>query len=100
MPDFDTRRPSEPDRSSRSHLFLVAGRQHIRAVASRLRRSVRQLLRNSSRISRLGLALTTLLVVVIAGGIMSWAAETPAEQLDQEIQLKPPPAFSTENNSD
>ena len=60
-------------------------------------------------IRRLGLVLSIVLVVLIAGGIISWAVETPAEQrerelhqelqrkrqlLDQKINLKPPPDYT------
>jgi hypothetical protein len=59
-------------------------------------------------IRRLGLALSILFVVVIGGGIISLAIETPAEQrerelhqelqrkrqlLDQKIKLEPPPEY-------
>jgi hypothetical protein len=32
MPDFDTRRPQEPDQPNRLHMFVVASKQHISAV--------------------------------------------------------------------
>ena len=68
-------------------------------------------------IRRLGFGLSILfLMALLAGVITFWAVlgnadhprgtpgdvllDIPADQLDQEIQLKPPPAFSTENNSD
>jgi hypothetical protein len=80
MPDFDTRTPQEPDQPSR----------------------------NISMPHRLGLRLGILLVVVLAVVMTVWAVirptptthQTPAAQLDQEkaqldqeIQLKPPPAY-------
>jgi hypothetical protein len=80
MPDFDTRTPQEPDQPSR----------------------------NISMPHLLGLRLGILLVVVLAGIMTVWAVirptptthQTPAAQLDQEkaqldqeIQLKPPPAY-------
>jgi len=46
-------------------------------------------LRNRNTIRRLGLALSILFVVAIAGGIISWAVETPAKQREGELQQKP-----------
>src|SRR5215203_3912589 len=105
MPDFDTRRPPEPDRPSRMHLFVVASRQHISAIGRWRDRTmarhrwVRIMVRY-----RWGLGLSllvSLLVLVILGAvIIDRTVETPAEQLDQEkaqldqeLQLKAPPAY-------
>jgi hypothetical protein len=80
MPDFDTRAPQEPDQPSRN-----VGMPHLS-----------------------GLRLGILLVVVLAGVMTVWALIGPTPtthqtqaaqldqekaQLDQEIQLKPPPAY-------
>ena len=100
MPDFDTRRPQEPERPNRMHMF---------GVASRLRTPVQALLRNRKKMRRrLGLALSVLSLVVLAEVLtawavethieqvdqkLDWAVETPAEQLDNEIQLEPTPPY-------
>ena len=108
MPDFDTRRPQEPDRPNRMHMFVAASRQHMFGVASRLRTPVRALLRNRKMRRRLGLALSVLSLVVLAGVLtawavethseqvdekLDWAVETPSEQLGQEIKLPPTPEY-------
>jgi hypothetical protein len=121
MPDFDTRRPQEPDRPSRMHMFVAASRQHMFGVASRLRTPVRALLRNRNMLLRLALAVGILVVVVewayvisraVEGTpaepvdqildwavetpvdqILDWAVETPSEQLGQEIKPQPTPAY-------
>jgi hypothetical protein len=84
MPDFDTRRPQEPDRPNRMHLFVAASRQHMFGVASKLRTPVRALLRNR-KMRRLGLALSVLSLVVLAGVLTAWAVETHSEQVDQKL---------------
>ena len=87
MPDFDTRRPQEPDRPSRMHMFVAASRQHMFAVASRLRTPVRALLRNRNMLLRLALAVCILVVVVEWAYVISRAVEeTPAEQPERELQ--------------
>jgi hypothetical protein len=109
MPDFDTRRPQEPDRPSRMHMFVAASRQHMFGVASRLRTPVRALLRNRNMLLRMALAVGILVVVVewayvisraVEGPpaepvdqILDWAVETPSEQLGQEIKPQPTPAY-------
>jgi hypothetical protein len=108
MPDFDTRRPQEPDRPNRIHMFVAASRQHMFGVASRLRTPVRALLRNRKMRRRFGLALSVLSLVVLAGVLtawavethseqvdqkLDWAVETPREQLGQEINLPPTPEY-------
>jgi hypothetical protein len=108
MPDFDTRRPQEPDRPNRMHILVAASKQHMFGVASRLRTPVRALLRNRKMRRRLGLALSVLSLVVLAGVLTTWAVEThieqvdqkldwavepPSEQLGQEIKLPPTPAY-------
>jgi hypothetical protein len=121
MPDFDTRRPQEPDRPSRMHMFVAASRQHMFVVASRLRTPVRALLRNRNMLLRMALAVGILVVVVewayvisraVEGPpaepvdqildwavetpvdqILDWAVETPSEQLGQEIKPQPTPAY-------
>ena len=86
MPDFDTRRPQEPDRPSRMHMFVVASRRHISALG-RLRdrimvrhRWARNLVRH-----RWGLGFGVVLPVVIAVFIF-WPEQTPTDQLDQKIK--------------
>ena len=86
MPDFDTRRPQEPDQPSNIHMTRLLG-------------------------IRVSILLPTVLAMVLAVVIIVWFvlssadrfAGTPADdllgtrlaayQLDQEIQLKPPPAY-------
>src|SRR5918994_6866531 len=98
MPDFDTRKPQEPDRPSRLHLFVVASKQHISAVG-------RSIARTMMRHWRLGLSISFL--AVLAGSLtawavhyvethseqvdqkLDWAVETPSEQLDQKIKRSP-----------
>ena len=99
MPDFDTRRPQEPDQPNRLHMFVVASKQHISAVG---RWSKRTMIRHW----RLGLSVSFL--AVLAGTLtawavethseqvdqkLDWAVETPSEQLGQEIKLPPTPAY-------
>jgi hypothetical protein len=103
MPDFDTRRPQEPDRPSRLHMFVAASKQQISAVG---RWSKRTMIRHR----RLGLSVSFL--AVLAGTLtawtvwavethseqvdqkLDWAVETPREQLGQEIKLPPTPEYS------
>ena len=88
MPDFDTRRPQEPDRPNRMHLFVAASKQHMFGVASRLRTPVQALLRNRKKMRRpLGLALSVLSLVVLAKVLTAWAVETYIEQIDQKTGL-------------
>jgi hypothetical protein len=102
MPDFDTRRPPGTKRPSKLHVFVAASKQHMSAVASRLRTSARALLRNKNMIQLLGLGLSFLLLTVLAGVIIVWAAKTtadqragpPTEQLSQKIQTPPTPAHN------
>jgi hypothetical protein len=85
MPDFDTRRPQEPDRPNRMHSLVAASKQHMFEVASKLRTPVRALLRNRKMRRRLGLALSVLSLVVLAGVLTAWAVETHIEQVDQKL---------------
>ena len=89
MPDFDTRAPQEPDQPNRLHMFVVA---------SRLRTSARVQLRNKNIIGLLGIGGGILLLAVVAGVTIVWAVlrhpqTTPADQLDQELQPTPTPAY-------
>jgi hypothetical protein len=105
MPDFDTRRPQEPDQPNRLHMFVVASKQHISAVG---RWTGRIMIRHW----RLGLSVSYLAVLVVLtaqavrtyseqeDGKLDWAVETPAEQLGQEIELPPTPAYSLYNDMD
>ena len=86
MPDFDTSRPQEPDQPSNIHITRLLG-------------------------IRVSILLPTVLAMVLAVVIIVWFVLSPAErlagtpaddllgtrlaayQLDQEIQLKPPPAY-------
>jgi hypothetical protein len=93
MPDFETRRPPGTKRPSRAHMFEVAFREDVTAVAKRLPISMR--------------SLSILYLAVLAVVLIFWAVETPAEQLYNEIQLKPTPAydvvteeFSTDSDGD
>jgi len=80
MPDFDTRTPQEPEQPSR----------------------------HTNMTLRLGIGGSTLLLAVVAVVITVRAVEPPADhsagpsadQLDQEIQLKPPPAYELADESD
>src|SRR5215212_6185687 len=82
MPDFDTRRPQEPEQPG-----------------------------NTNMTRRLGIGVSILLLAILAVVTTIWAAKTTTgpsadqpdqekAQLDQELQLKPPPAFYTEDESD
>ena len=95
MPDFDTRRPQEPDRPNRMHMFVAASKQHMFGVAIRLLTPVQALLRNRKMSNRLGLALSVLSLVVLAGVLTVWAVRIhiASEQLGQEIKLPPTPAY-------
>ena len=88
MPDFDTRAPQEPDQPNRLHMFVVA---------SRLRTSARVQLRNKNIIGLLGIGGGILLLAVVAVVTIIWAVprhpQTPADQLDQELQPTPTPAY-------
>jgi hypothetical protein len=88
MPDFDTRAPQEPDQPNRLHMFVVA---------SRLRTSARLQLRNKNIIGLLGIGGGILLLAVVAVVTIVWAVlihpQTPADQLDQELQPTPTPAY-------
>jgi hypothetical protein len=88
MPDFDTRRPQEPDQPDRLHMFVVA---------SRLRTSARVQLRNKNIIGLLGIGGGILLLAVVAVVTIVWAVlphpQTPADQLDQELQPTSTPAY-------
>jgi hypothetical protein len=101
MPDFDTCRPQESDRPNKLQKFVAASKQHMSAVAGRLRTSALALLRTKSIIRLLGIGGSILLLAVVAVVVTVWAVEPPADhpvgpsadKLDQEIQLKPPPAY-------
>jgi len=80
MPDFDTRSPPGTKRPSKLKLFVAVSKQHISAVASRLRTSARVQLRDKNMIQLLGLGLSFLLLTVLAGVIIDWAAMTTADQ--------------------
>jgi hypothetical protein len=88
MPDFDTRAPQEPDQPNRLHMFVVA---------SRLRTSARLQLRNKNIIGLLGIGGGILLLAVVAVVTIVWAVlrlpQTPADQLDQELQPTATPAY-------
>jgi hypothetical protein len=88
MPDFDTRRPQEPDQPDRLHMFVVA---------SRLRTSARVQLRNKNIVRLLGIGGGILLLAVVAVVTIVWAVlrlpQTPADQLDQELQPTATPAY-------
>jgi hypothetical protein len=94
MPDFETRRPPGTNRPSRAHTFEVAFREYVTALAERLHISTRS-------VSIFFLALLAVILIF-------WAVETPFEQLDNEIRLKPTPEyvdggiedFSTNNDGD
>jgi len=113
MPDFDTRRPQEPNRPSRLHMFVVATRRHTSALAGRSLISARALLSNRTVIRRLGLVgLSISFLTVLAWFVpawaghyvethseqvdqkLDWAVETPREQLGQEIKLPPTPEYA------
>jgi hypothetical protein len=101
MPDFDTRTRQEPVQQSKLKMFVAASKQHMSAVASWLRTSARVQLRNKNMIQLLGIGLSFLLLTVLAGVIIVWAAKTtadqpagpPIEQLSQKIQTPPTPAY-------
>jgi hypothetical protein len=88
MPDFDTRRPQEPDQPDRLHMFVVA---------SRLRTSARVQFRNKNIVRLLGIGGGILLLAVVAVVTIVWAVprhpQTPADQLDQGLQPTPTPAY-------
>jgi hypothetical protein len=93
MPDFETRRPPGTERPSRAHMFEVAFREDVSALAERLHISTR--------------SVSIFFLAVLAVILIFWAVKTPAEQLDNEIQLKPTPAyndvsaeFSTDSDGD
>jgi hypothetical protein len=87
MPDFDTRKPQEPDRPSRLHMFVVASRQYMSAVGRWRPRMPRHPYRWA-----LGMSLLPLLVVAVA--TMPSAVEKHlAYKLDKDVELKPTPAF-------
>ena len=105
MPYFDTRKPQEPDRPSRLHLFVAASRQHTSALAGRSLTSARALLRNRTVMRRLGLVGLSISFLAVLAWILTawagsyvethseqvdqkldWAVETPSEQLDQKIK--------------
>jgi hypothetical protein len=94
MPDFDTRAPQEPDQPNRLHMFVVA---------SRLRTSARVQLRNKNIIRLLGIGGGILLLAVVAVVTIVWAVlrypQTPADQLDQELQPTPTPAYKVISHS-
>jgi hypothetical protein len=79
MPDFETRRPPGTKRPSRAHVFEVAFRGDVSALGGRLNISKR--------------SIAILLLAVLAVILIFWAVPTPAEQLDNEIQLETPPAY-------
>src|SRR5215210_2197556 len=93
MPDFDTRRPQEPDRPNRMQLFVAASRQHMFGAASKLRTPVRALLRNRKMRRRLGLALSVLSLVILAVLIMDWVGSPSPDELDQKIQPQEAPQY-------
>jgi hypothetical protein len=77
MPDFDTRRPQEPDRPSRMHMFVVALMQHIAAVGRWKERAMMRHWRLWLRVS---------LFAVLAGQLSRWAVETHSEQqVDEKL---------------
>ena len=86
MPDFDTRRPPGTKRPSKLHVFVVASGQHFSAVASRLHISTR--------------ALSIILLALLDVILIVWAVETPVDQLGQEIQPQPTPAYRAAVESD
>ncbi len=93
MPDFETRRPPGTKRPSRAHMFEVAFRENVSALAERLHISKR--------------SVSIFFLAVLAVILIFWAVKTPAEQLDNEIQLKATPAyddvteeFSTDSDGD
>jgi hypothetical protein len=87
MPDFDTRKPQEPDRPSRLHMFVVASRQYMSAVGRWRPRMPRHPYRWA-----LGMSLLPLLVIAVAtmGGAIE---EHLAYKLDKDVELKPTPAY-------
>ena len=97
MPDFDTRTRQEPVQPSKLKMFVAASKQHMSAVASRLRTSARVQLRNKNIIRLLGIGGGILLLAVVAVVTIVWAVlrhpQTPADQLDQELQPTPTPAY-------
>ena len=90
MPDFDTRTRQEPVQPSILKMFVAASKQHMSAVASRLRTSARVQLRNKNIIRLSGIGGGILLLAVGAVVTIVWAVlrhpQTPADQLDQELQ--------------
>jgi hypothetical protein len=106
MPDFDTstrQEPVQPSKlkmfvaASKQHMSAVASKQHMSAVASRLRTSARVQLSNKNIIRLLGIGGGILLLAVVAVVTIVWAVlrhpQTPADQLDQELQPTPTPAY-------
>jgi hypothetical protein len=101
MPDFDTRTRQEPVQPSKLKMFVAASKQHISAVASRLRTSARVQLRDKNIIGLLGIGGSILLLAVVAVVTIVWAvlrpadppAGPPADQLSQKIQTPPTPAY-------
>src|SRR5918995_2619403 len=79
MPDFETRRPLGTERPSRAHMFEVAFREDVTALAQRLHISTR--------------SVSIFFLAVLAVILIFWAVETPFEQLDNEIRLKPTPGY-------
>ena len=97
MPDFDTRTRQEPVQPSILKMFVAASKQHMSAVASRLRASARVQLRNKNILRLSGIGGGILLLAVGAVVTIVWAVlrhpQTPADQLDQELQPTPTPAY-------
>src|SRR5215211_247443 len=103
MPDFDTRRPQEPDRPSRLHMFVV-GRwkvmQHISAVGRWKDRAMMRHWRLWLRVSLLAVSAGGLTAWAVEPHIeqvdekLDWAVETPSEQVGREIKAPPTPAYN------
>jgi hypothetical protein len=66
-------------------MFVVASGQHFSEVASRLHISAR--------------ALSIILLALLDVILIVWAVETPADQLGQEIQPQPTPAYEVQGES-
>jgi hypothetical protein len=92
MPDFDTRKPQEPDRPGRLHMFVVSSKQDIAADG-------RWIARTMMRHWRLGLSVSCLTVLGVI--IIPWAVKAQlAYKLDQGIQVKPTPAYALSESAE
>jgi hypothetical protein len=101
MPDFDTRKPQVPDRPSKLHMFVAAGRQLIFSVG---RLSNRMMVRNSWVRSavrhRWGVGFSILSLVILAAILIVWSDfgnpfEEAANQSSQAI-----PEYTAEHQDD